>query len=71
MERMKWVIERKEESKQEYKEMQCKGKRVVAKPQQTAYDELCERMDTKREKRICILWRDRTIKLERMCSRLG
>lgn len=41
-----------ESSRQEYKEMQNKSKRVVTKANLKAYEGLYERLDTKRKKEL-------------------
>ncbi|KAK3523014.1 hypothetical protein QTP86_011091 [Hemibagrus guttatus] len=43
----KWDMDRTEENRQEYKELQCRVKREVSKAKQKAYDELCTRLDTR------------------------
>ncbi|KAK3549335.1 hypothetical protein QTP70_034565 [Hemibagrus guttatus] len=43
----KWDIDRTEENRQEYKELQCRVKREVSKAKQKAYDELYTRLDTR------------------------
>ncbi|MCJ8736341.1 hypothetical protein PDJAM_G00258540 [Pangasius djambal] len=42
--RKKWDVDRTEENRQEYKELQCRVKREVSKAKQEAYDELYTRM---------------------------
>ncbi|KAK3531142.1 hypothetical protein QTP70_013244 [Hemibagrus guttatus] len=44
---MKWDMDRTEENRQEYKELQRRGKREVSKAKQKAYDELYTRLDTR------------------------
>ncbi|KAK3517986.1 hypothetical protein QTP70_029104, partial [Hemibagrus guttatus] len=43
----KWNMDRTEENRQEYKELQRRVKREVSKPKQKAYDELYTRLDTR------------------------
>ncbi|KAK3519958.1 hypothetical protein QTP70_008901 [Hemibagrus guttatus] len=43
----KWDMDRTEENRQEYKELQCRVKREVFKAKQKAYDELYTRLDTR------------------------
>ncbi|KAK3518389.1 hypothetical protein QTP86_018463 [Hemibagrus guttatus] len=43
----KWDMDRTEENRQEYKELQCRVKREVSKAKQKAYDELYTRSDTR------------------------
>ncbi|KAK3506355.1 hypothetical protein QTP70_010380, partial [Hemibagrus guttatus] len=43
----KWDMDRTEENRQEYKELQRRVKRVVSKAKQKAYDELYTRLDTR------------------------
>ncbi|KAK3516865.1 hypothetical protein QTP70_027079 [Hemibagrus guttatus] len=43
----KWDMDRTEENRQEYKELQCRVKRGVSKAKQKAYDELYTRLDTR------------------------
>ncbi|KAK3566834.1 hypothetical protein QTP86_004561 [Hemibagrus guttatus] len=43
----KWDMDRTEENRQEYKELQCRVKRVVSKAKQKAYEELYTRLDTR------------------------
>ncbi|KAK3546837.1 hypothetical protein QTP86_003064 [Hemibagrus guttatus] len=43
----KWDMDRTEENRQEYKELQCRVKREVSKTKQKAYDELYTRLDTR------------------------
>ncbi|KAK3507530.1 hypothetical protein QTP70_028078, partial [Hemibagrus guttatus] len=43
----KWDMDRNEENRQEYKELQCRVKREVSKAKQKAYDELYTRLDTR------------------------
>ncbi|MCJ8749466.1 hypothetical protein PDJAM_G00176570 [Pangasius djambal] len=43
----KWDMDRTEENRQEYKELQCRVKREVSKAKQEAYDELYTRLDTR------------------------
>ncbi|MCJ8739588.1 hypothetical protein PDJAM_G00048970 [Pangasius djambal] len=43
----KWDMDKTEESRQEYKELQCRVKREVSKAKQEAYDELYTRLDTR------------------------
>ncbi|KAK3555793.1 hypothetical protein QTP86_028917 [Hemibagrus guttatus] len=43
----KWDIDRTEENRHEYKELQCRVKREVSKAKQKAYDELYNRLDTR------------------------
>ncbi|KAK3521658.1 hypothetical protein QTP70_014697 [Hemibagrus guttatus] len=43
----KWDMDRTEENRQEYKELQCRVKREVSKAKQKAYDELYTRLDTR------------------------
>ena len=45
--KLRWDIQRDEESKQEYKEMRREAKKEVAKAKSKAYDELFEELDTK------------------------
>ncbi|MCI4382174.1 hypothetical protein PGIGA_G00260740 [Pangasianodon gigas] len=45
----KWDMDRTEESRQEYKELQRRVKREVSKAKQEAYDELYTRLDTREE----------------------
>ncbi|KAK3517406.1 hypothetical protein QTP70_009198 [Hemibagrus guttatus] len=42
-----WDMDRTEENRQEYKELQCRVKREVSKANQKAYDELYTRLDTR------------------------
>ncbi|KAK3562813.1 hypothetical protein QTP86_009964 [Hemibagrus guttatus] len=42
----KWDMDRTEENRQEYKELQCRVKREVSKAKQKAYDELYTRLDS-------------------------
>ncbi|KAK3554952.1 hypothetical protein QTP86_001867 [Hemibagrus guttatus] len=43
----KWDMNRTEENRQEYKELQCRVKKEVSKAKQKAYDELYTRLDTR------------------------
>ncbi|KAK3559066.1 hypothetical protein QTP86_002423 [Hemibagrus guttatus] len=43
----KWDMDRTEENRQEYKELQCRLKREVSKAKQKAYDELYTMLDTR------------------------
>ncbi|KAK3535940.1 hypothetical protein QTP70_021240 [Hemibagrus guttatus] len=43
----KWDMDRTEENRQEYKELQCRVKREVSMAKQKAYDELYTRLDTR------------------------
>ncbi|KAK3553997.1 hypothetical protein QTP70_019112 [Hemibagrus guttatus] len=43
----KWDMDRTEENRQEYKELQCRVKTEVSKAKQKAYDELYTRLDTR------------------------
>ncbi|MCJ8739627.1 hypothetical protein PDJAM_G00049210 [Pangasius djambal] len=43
----KWDMDRTEENRQEYKELQCRVKREVSKAKQEAYDELYTGLDTR------------------------
>ncbi|KAK3544109.1 hypothetical protein QTP86_001805, partial [Hemibagrus guttatus] len=43
----KWDMDRTEENRQKYKELQCRVKREVSKAKQKAYDELYTRLDTR------------------------
>ncbi|KAK3521727.1 hypothetical protein QTP70_015844 [Hemibagrus guttatus] len=43
----KWDMDRTEENRQEYKELQCRVKREVSKAKQKAYDELYTKLDTR------------------------
>ncbi|KAK3540824.1 hypothetical protein QTP86_002367 [Hemibagrus guttatus] len=43
----KWDMDRTEENRQEYKELQCRVKREVSKAKQKAYGELYTRLDTR------------------------
>ncbi|KAK3532001.1 hypothetical protein QTP86_003231 [Hemibagrus guttatus] len=43
----KWDMNRTEENRQEYKELQCRVKREVSKAKQKAYDKLYTRLDTR------------------------
>ncbi|KAK3552604.1 hypothetical protein QTP86_017915 [Hemibagrus guttatus] len=43
----KWDMDRTEENRQEYKELQCRVKREVSKAKQKAYDKLYTRLDTR------------------------
>ncbi|KAK3556402.1 hypothetical protein QTP70_007982 [Hemibagrus guttatus] len=43
----KWDMDRTEENRQEYKELQCRVKREVSKAKQKAYEELYTRLDTR------------------------
>ncbi|KAK3550574.1 hypothetical protein QTP70_000047 [Hemibagrus guttatus] len=43
----KWDMDRTEENRREYKELQCRVKREVSKAKQKAYDELYTRLDTR------------------------
>ncbi|KAK3553111.1 hypothetical protein QTP86_031688 [Hemibagrus guttatus] len=43
----KWDMDRTEDNRQEYKELQCRVKRKVSKAKQKAYDELYTRLDTR------------------------
>ncbi|KAK3521939.1 hypothetical protein QTP70_020053, partial [Hemibagrus guttatus] len=43
----KWDMDRTEENRQEYKELQCRVKREVSKAKQKAYDGLYTRLDTR------------------------
>ncbi|KAK3569392.1 hypothetical protein QTP86_027817 [Hemibagrus guttatus] len=47
----KWDMDRTEENRQEYKELQCRVKREVSKAKQKAYDELYTRLDTREEQK--------------------
>ncbi|KAK3506239.1 hypothetical protein QTP70_017788 [Hemibagrus guttatus] len=47
----KWDMDRTEENRQEYKELQCRVKREVSKAKQKAYDELYTRLDTRDEQK--------------------
>ncbi|KAK3511358.1 hypothetical protein QTP70_005291 [Hemibagrus guttatus] len=47
----KWDMDRSEENRQEYKELQCRVKREVSKAKQKAYDELYTRLDTREGKK--------------------
>ncbi|KAK3532178.1 hypothetical protein QTP86_009192 [Hemibagrus guttatus] len=47
----KWDMDRTEENRQEYKELQCRVKREVSKAKQKAYDELYTRLDTREGKK--------------------
>ncbi|KAK3543099.1 hypothetical protein QTP70_010645 [Hemibagrus guttatus] len=47
----KWDMDRTEENRQEYKELQHRVKRVVSKAKQKAYDELYTRLDTREEEK--------------------
>ncbi|KAK3543987.1 hypothetical protein QTP70_032746, partial [Hemibagrus guttatus] len=47
----KWDMDRTEENRQEYKELQCRVKREVSKAKQKAYDELYTRLDTREGER--------------------
>ncbi|KAK3546604.1 hypothetical protein QTP70_030475, partial [Hemibagrus guttatus] len=56
----KWDMDRTEENRQEYKELQRRVKREVSKAKQKAYDELYTRLDTREgEKDLYILARQR------------
>ncbi|KAK3552523.1 hypothetical protein QTP86_013248 [Hemibagrus guttatus] len=56
----KWDMDRTEENRQEYKELQRRVKREVSKAKQKAYDELYTRLDTREgEKDLCRLARQR------------
>ncbi|KAK3530747.1 hypothetical protein QTP70_000813 [Hemibagrus guttatus] len=56
----KWDMDRTEENRQEYKELQRRVKREVSKAKQKAYDELYTRLDTReREKDLYRLARQR------------
>ncbi|KAK3508061.1 hypothetical protein QTP70_011856 [Hemibagrus guttatus] len=56
----KWDMDRTEENRQEYKELQLRVKREVSKAKQKAYDELYTRLDTReREKDLYRLARQR------------
>ncbi|KAK3525463.1 hypothetical protein QTP86_031912, partial [Hemibagrus guttatus] len=46
----KWDIDRIEENRQEYKELQCRVKREVSKAKQKAYDELYTRLERRRRR---------------------
>ncbi|KAK3570432.1 hypothetical protein QTP86_019316 [Hemibagrus guttatus] len=43
----KWDMDKTEENRQEYKELQCRVKREASKAKQKAYDELYTRLDTR------------------------
>ncbi|KAK3528569.1 hypothetical protein QTP70_003743 [Hemibagrus guttatus] len=43
----KWDMDRTEENRQEYKELQCRVKREVSKAKQKAYEELYTKLDTR------------------------
>ncbi|KAK3524213.1 hypothetical protein QTP70_022666, partial [Hemibagrus guttatus] len=47
----KWDMDRTEENRQEYKELQRRVKREVSKAKQKAYDELYTRLDTREEEK--------------------
>ncbi|KAK3569684.1 hypothetical protein QTP86_002614 [Hemibagrus guttatus] len=47
LDKKKWDMDRTEENRQEYKELQCRVKREVSKAKQKAYDELYTRLDTR------------------------
>ncbi|KAK3548709.1 hypothetical protein QTP70_017261, partial [Hemibagrus guttatus] len=47
----KWDMDRTEENRQEYKELQHRVKREVSKAKQKAYDELYTRLDTREEEK--------------------
>ncbi|KAK3565756.1 hypothetical protein QTP86_015017 [Hemibagrus guttatus] len=47
----KWDMDRTEENRQEYKELQCRVKREVSKAKQKVYDELYTRLDTREGER--------------------
>ncbi|KAK3538456.1 hypothetical protein QTP86_003703 [Hemibagrus guttatus] len=55
----KWDIDRTEENRQEYKELQCRMKREVSKAKQKAYDELYTRLDTREGEDLYRLARQR------------
>ncbi|KAK3570239.1 hypothetical protein QTP86_017140, partial [Hemibagrus guttatus] len=56
----KWDMDRTEENRQEYKELQRRVKREVSKAKQKAYDELYTRLDTREgQKDLCRLARQR------------
>ncbi|KAK3531039.1 hypothetical protein QTP70_007882 [Hemibagrus guttatus] len=66
----KWDMDRTEENRQEYKELQRRVKREVSKAKQKAYDELYTRLDTReREKDLYRLARQRD-RDGKMCSKL-
>ncbi|KAK3547940.1 hypothetical protein QTP70_001327 [Hemibagrus guttatus] len=55
----KWDMDRTEENRQEYKELQCRVKREVSKAKQKAYDELYTRLDTRKGEDLYSLARQR------------
>ncbi|KAK3528113.1 hypothetical protein QTP86_023836 [Hemibagrus guttatus] len=56
----KWDMDRTEDNRQEYKELQCRVKRELSKAKQKAYDELYTRLDTREgEKDLYMLARQR------------
>ncbi|KAK3517914.1 hypothetical protein QTP70_027301 [Hemibagrus guttatus] len=56
----KWDMDRTEENRQEYKELQRRVKREVSKAKQKAYDELYTRLDIREgQKHLCRLGRQR------------
>ncbi|KAK3538419.1 hypothetical protein QTP86_001765 [Hemibagrus guttatus] len=64
----KWDMDRTEENRQEYKELQHRVKREVSKAKQKAYDELYTRLDTREGEKD--LYRLARIEMGRMCSKL-
>ncbi|KAK3561343.1 hypothetical protein QTP86_030648 [Hemibagrus guttatus] len=55
----KWDMDRTEENRQEYKELQCRVKREVSKAKQKAYEELYTRLDTREGQDLYRLARQR------------
>ena len=51
--------------------MRRKAKREVVKAKKKAYDELYEKLDQRKGKRMCTDWPDRGTELGRMCCRFG
>ena len=65
----RWDSERTEENRLEYKERTREVKREVAKTKHKAYEELYDRLDTKKRENDCTCWQNREIKLGWICSR--
>ncbi|KAK3540325.1 hypothetical protein QTP70_029588, partial [Hemibagrus guttatus] len=67
----KWDMDRTEENRQEYNELQRRMKREVSKAKQKAYDELYTRLDTREgQKDLYKGLLGRGIEMGRMCSKL-
>ncbi|KAK3547492.1 hypothetical protein QTP86_021194, partial [Hemibagrus guttatus] len=54
----KWDMDRTEENRQEYKELQRRVKREVSKAKQKAYDELYTRLDTREGQKDLYRWKE-------------